>query len=1031
MMKRILLLFIVLSSVVSLFAQQTSSDTNKHRMIAAVNRGDYSTALTAMDKVKNWSFDSNNDNDWFDIEKAFTFAEYAMDRHVQKSKIDSLWMYIATECQTFFAHYYYNGASADAIPFAELVQMIYSIVYGEQHPEYAASLSDLGVLYSDVNNYSKAEEYHQQALSIRQSTLGYSHPDCATSLLNLGGLYYEQGLYTKAELHFQRALKIYKSALGEKDVKYAATLDNLGLLYQAIGNYANAESYHLQSAKIYKDIYGGKHSEYAVSLNNLGGVYHNNGKYNEAEACYLEALDIYKSKSGESHPDCADAMDNLGALYRAMGNYKEAEIYHLKAFEIRKATLGEKHINYATSAENLGVLYYSMGNNTKAEYFYSEAMKVQKSILGETHPDYARSLQNIGTLYKDIGNYPKAEESYLNALEIRKAAVGEKHPDYAFTLDNLGGLYRIMGNYNKSERYHLRALETRKSALGENHPDYVHSLHNLGLLYYTMKDYKQAYSYIHASVDKYKRHYLSSLNHLTEQQREQYWITMQERFDYFYPMFVYRYYISQPSVLTFAYDNELFRKGLLLSSADAVRQSVLESGNTTLINQWNQLTAIKQNIMTLEENDPLSHHLQAYRNSADSLEKIITRSSAAYRTNQAMGKISWEIIRQNLQPNEVAIEYFSAPINEDSTMYCALLLRSDSSTPTLIPLFEEQKIATMLLSNEVTNNDIYNFNSKGKQISQIIWGKILPKIKTGETIYFSPAGMLHQIAIEYLPYDAQRTMSDVYTMVRLSSTREIAINQSPNKNTTATIYGGIQYSMYAEELLLESEPYQRAIAGTSRSANNINRGIVQYLPGTKTEANTINALMKKNNIITKLYTESKANEESFKALSGKHSNILHIGTHGFMWTDNTTTQTDPLNRCGLLFAGSNIALSGRAKELDKGVQDGILTAKEISLLDLRGADLVVLSACETAKGDITSEGVFGLQRAFKMAGVQTIIMSLWKVDDLATQMLMTEFYTNWIGNKYASKRAAFTKAQKTVKAKYPSPEYWAGFILLD
>ena len=139
---------------------------------------------------------------------------------------------------------------------------------------------------------------------------------------------------------------------------------------------------------------------------------------------------------------------------------------------------------------------------------------------------------------------------------------------------------------------------------------------------------------------------------------------------------------------------------------------------------------------------------------------------------------------------------------------------------------------------------------------------------------------------------------------------------------------------------------------------------------------------------------------------------------------------DPLTRCGLLFAGSNIALSGHSNDLPEGVQDGILTAKEISLMDLRDADLVVLSACETAQGDITSEGIFGLQRAFKMAGVQTIIMSLWKVNDQATQMLMTEFYTNWIC-KNQSKREAFKNAQNTVRAKFEEPEYWAGFILLD
>jgi CHAT domain-containing protein len=388
-------------------------------------------------------------------------------------------------------------------------------------------------------------------------------------------------------------------------------------------------------------------------------------------------------------------------------------------------------------------------------------------------------------------------------------------------------------------------------------------------------------------------------------------------------------------------------------------------------------------------------------------------------------------------------------------MYCALLLRHDSQYPELIPLFEEKEVSSFLSSSEGNiTNQTYDFYSNGDTISQLVWSKIQPKIKEGKTIYFAPSGLLHQLAIEYLPYDENHTMSDVYNMVRLSSTREIALNKQNAEYTTATIYGGIAYDLEEDVLLAESENYATENLLASRSIENdtLNRGNVKYLPGTKIEAEHINSLLQENNITAKLYTAAKANEESFKSLSGKHSNILHIGTHGFTWTDSVAkkqdyfsqrmrmqmlsedkhhdTSIDPLNRCGLLFAGANIALQGNSKNLPEGVQDGILTAKEISLMDLRDANLVVLSACETAKGDITSEGVFGLQRAFKMAGVQTIIMSLWKVNDQATQLLMTEFYNNWIG-KHQSKRDAFRNAQNTVRAKYEEPEYWAGFIMLD
>ena len=258
--------------------------------------------------------------------------------------------------------------------------------------------------------------------------------------------------------------------------------------------------------------------------------------------------------------------------------------------------------------------------------------------------------------------------------------------------------------------------------------------------------------------------------------------------------------------------------------------------------------------------------------------------------------------------------------------------------------------------------------------------------------------------------------------------------------------------MTGEELLAESEQYFSSSLLASRGIENdtLDRGSVNYLPGTKKEVESIDKMLKDNHLSVQLFTMTSANEESFKAISGKHQNILHIATHGFYWSDSTAQKKDyfsqralrlddnqptlpaidPLNRCGLLFAGANTALSGHSADLPEGVQDGILTAKEISLLDLRDADLVVLSACETGKGEITGEGVFGLQRAFKQAGAQTIIMSLWPVNDAATQMLMTEFYRNWITN-HQPKREAFRNAQNTVRTQFEEPVYWAGFIMLD
>ena len=938
-------------------------------------------------------------------------------------------------------------------------------VLGENHPDYATSLNNLGSLYDTQGNYSAAEQYYLESLRIRKEVLGENHPAYATCLNNLGSLYKTQGNYSAAEQYYLGSLRIRKEVFGENHPSYATSLNNLGSLYKTQGNYSAAEQYYLGSLRIRKEVFGENHPSYATSLNNLGSLYEMQGNYSVAEQYYLESLRIYKDVLGINHPDYAMSLNNLGGLYHIQGNYSVAEQYYLESLRIHKEVLGANHPDYAMSLSNLGSLYEMQGNYSAAEHYLLESLRIYKDVLGENYPDYAISLNNLGLLYKTQGNYSAAEHYLLESLRIRKEVFGENHPSYATSLNNLGGLYYEQGNYSAAEHYYLESLRIDKDVLGENHPYYATVLNNLGDLYKTQGNYSKASNYFLESFNIRKHNFITSLEYMTEYERALFWETIQDGFEYTYPQLTYRYHFTKPSISIFAYDNELFRKGLLLNSADAVRRSILESGDSVLIEQWNELTEAKQVVMHLEEKGPTSNQLDIYRHRADSLEKIMTISSSAFRQSKEQWNINWKSVKKHLSKNEVAIEYFSAPLSKDSTMYCALLLRHNSKYPELIPLFEEKEVTniTSAVSKSVENSLLYHYSKKGAELTQKVWSSVFSKIKPGETIYFAPTGVLHQLAIEYLPVDSARTMSDVYNMVRLSSTREIVTNKSEESYKSAVVYGGIVYDADGQSLLTESNRYalQDLVVSRGIESDTLNRGTVGYLSGTLEEANHINVLLKENNIAATLYSALRANEESFKSLSGKHNNILHIATHGFTWTDSTARKQDyfadrvkmqlmgdnqpkgpiidPLNRCGLLFAGANTALQGKSRELPEGVQDGILTAKEISLMDLRDAELVVLSACETAKGDITSEGVFGLQRAFKMAGVQTIIMSLWKVSDEATQLLMSEFFTNWIA-KRQPKREAFKNAQNAVRYAVDEygdyiykdkPYYWAGFVMLD
>ncbi|MCR5454635.1 MAG: CHAT domain-containing protein [Bacteroidales bacterium] len=354
-----------------------------------------------------------------------------------------------------------------------------------------------------------------------------------------------------------------------------------------------------------------------------------------------------------------------------------------------------------------------------------------------------------------------------------------------------------------------------------------------------------------------------------------------------------------------------------------------------------------------------------------------------------------------------------------------------------------------------TSDEFYDIKTKEyyttPKLYDLVWKPLSSYLKDTKNVYFSPAGQLHTIGIEYLPDADGKFFAEKFDTYRLSSTRELALETSINPNKKASTYGGIKYDFNEDDwkdVKELSDSIRRSYRDIPVVAAHFRGGGsgmgMGYLEGTKLESATVANLLRTAKFDVKALSDAAATEESFKQLSGSGIKVLHIGTHGFyetaedlqnanlnFYTASSQNDEDRALSCsGLLFAGANSALDPqRQHEIPEGTDDGILTAKEISRLDFNGLDLVVLSACQTGLGEITGEGVFGLQRGFKKAGAQTIVMSLWKVADESTQLLMIEFFKNLTAGQ--TKRAAFLAAQKVVRAKYPNPLHWAAFVMVD
>lgn len=479
--------------------------------------------------------------------------------------------------------------------------------------------------------------------------------------------------------------------------------------------------------------------------------------------------------------------------------------------------------------------------------------------------------------------------------------------------------------------------------------------------------------------------------------------------------------LSNESLVDLCYNFALLQKNHLLKYDNLVRNNIYSSKDSILINTYEELVLAQDtkvsNIKQLERRlmDLYSSHIE-FRNSHRVYE--------------------WQDVQSQLGKNDLAVE-FTICYKEDSNSYAALLLKKDWDSPKMIELCEESELKRIMAGGA----RLYKENAAAYSC---IWDKLEPYFKKGDNIYFSPHGLIHQLNIEVLCGKDGKPMNKKCNLYRLSSTGNLVEDRESLKYNSATLYGGLNFDTDTTSMLAINRNY---VTTSSLQRGRLLDESVQtrigwsYLPGTAEEVRNVGNILGRNEIETTTYTDEIGTEESFKALSGNSTPIIHIATHGFYLEDknarrvemfqafeeNETPTISPLKRSGLMFSGGQHAWLG--KDIPEGIDDGVLTAEEIAGMNLTGTDLLVLSACQTGLGEITNEGVEGLQRGFKIAGVNTIIMSLWEVSDAATEVLMTRFYS--LLTKGKTKREAFDAAVEAVKKEYPSPEYWAAFIMLD
>ncbi len=910
--------------------------------------------------------------------------------------------------------------------------------FGEQDTLVALYANNLGFFYRILGKYTEALPLYLQSKNIREQVLGKNHPELAATLTNLAGLYRDLGKYELALSLYIKAKNIYKIASGEKHPDFALSLDNLAGLYEFLGKYEQALPLYIKARNIREEVLGKKHPEFAISLNNLAGFYKRMKNYELAQSLYIQAKNIYEEVFGRNHPNFATLLNNLAVLY------EETEDYKL------------------------------------ALPLYSECIKIRKKTLGEAHPEFAISLNNLAALHESMGNYELALSLYIQAKDIYKEIFGEDHPDFANTLNNIASLHMSNQDYDLALPLLIKQKNIYERVFGENHPEFAHSLNSLASLNRKMRNYPQAWNLLEQVIsnmsgipvkNSFEQGWKDSLMNLT------------------YPS------NNHTSELLIALNTayELLEEDSTVQNATVKQKNVIDLVFVLLNNSRNQTTSEKDKLRFLKANNdwlqkglaifsPDKEKLKAF-SLADQNKSVLllqaTKSEIAYRLGELPDSLAWQnkkllkkqsVLQAKLYENHPELEKDSlrAVLNEANQQLQEWQTTVKQNYPKYHKLQYEQidvraeeiqallDEKTILIEYVISDSILHIFRVDKDEVT---WHQGT----VGDSILKLNVAELHQSLSDYQQLSEEREKNfrnysklaywfyqkllapvlkegdDVENLVIVTDGElghlpfESFLVEAAESNNFKDLHYllkdyNISYN-YSATLWKENKTLKRSknngeiLAMAARYDEKLDANLLRgRLPTTRQTREVLQPLPAARAEVEALAEryrgffafDSLASEQSILEKASEYA-IIHLAMHGLL------NEKRPML--------SSLALTEDGDSLN----DNFLQAHEISKMELN-ADLVVLSACETGYGRFeTGNGIASLARAFMYAGVPSLVVSLWQVNDASTAIIMQNFYKHLASGmtKSAALRQAKLDYMEGVDNPIAAhPAFWSPFILI-
>ncbi len=906
---------------------------------------------------------------------------------------------------------------------------------------YSTSIFNLTYLYLEAGLYDKAGIAADELLATDKKVFGVKSDEYVSSVLSVVDVYLQLDRLQDSQNLLQATLKQHEKG----SLNYALLNNKIGDLYTYTGEYSKASKLLTEAQQIFKRELEDGSEPYIRATVNLGILHMEQGKYPEAEEDFENAL---KALPDKEQPAYLPTLNNLALVYQSLGQYERSEKTFQEIKEMDAARVGTTHPDYAITLSNLSLVYNDESKYADAEKVILEALEIQRKNDETKSISYARKLNNLAKIYVFSGAPEKSIPLYLEALEIFGKSLGEETADYATVLYNLGVAHLKTNKLEDGVEFLRKSAALRAKVLGKKHPKYAESRQKIAEYQWLRKQRKEARVTFGEVFENYYTQIESTFPVLTEEEKAKfYYNTLRPSFEKF-NSFAVEFYNEDPSILSEVYNHQLNTKAAIMLATEKVKESIYGSKNATLIAKFDEWQSMKEKLAKLQSHNENPERLDSLLEVASSVEKDLVRESSEFAQQFIRKRFTWQEVQKALKPGEAAVEVVrfntytpeaGGKFNDQVTYALLIVTAQTKNQPDIILMtggndMEGRSLKFHRNTIQLNQDDSYSYKKYFEPLGDYLKKKKISKF------YLSPDGVYNQINLNTIKNTfSNKYLIDEFTIIRVTNTRELAELKPRKSNSQSSVLMGFpKFNLDGKETPAIAKSENRSLRGGGLNRS-LRGGLLRYvgadngiavLPGTQVEIKEINSLFTTKATV---YTEHQASERLAKSMTSPR--ILHVATHGYFLEDEKGSGDgsnhyvfNPLLKSGLILAGAeNFLRTG--VPVDSAGEDGILTAYEAMNLHLEDTDIVVLSACETGLGDVKNgEGVYGLQRAFKLSGAKSVVMSLWSVDDEATKQLMIYFYEQYLKSNDA--HTSLRSAQQKLKQKYPTPFYWGAFVVV-